>query len=300
MVDGLADLYCKKEGSNSRYFIQKPDGAIIELIEKDDEYIDALKFSFSDCPRIFHEINSTPLKYEPLMYLTRKYNRFVSSEKNVFIVKPPMVKVLVGPFVSANKSFMNYENSILYEAFDFKSWIYPSAGLVINTSFPRLMRILSFQVSGEVGRSHFYANAYNPYSSKIFEEVNLHMLTFKSKAGFKFTYPKGKFRPSLMIGASMVNTLNKDCRRLEDSFQDPVIFINVGKENVSANNIYGYAFDLGFDYHHSSKFISFFSIGSTIDTGGNYGPETYLFKYDSDRSLITNNITLNINAGFYF
>jgi hypothetical protein len=272
----------------------------VELIEKDYSYIETLKTTFSDCPRLFREINNLWFDSEPLMYLTKKYNRFVSSEKNVYIVKPPMVKLRLGTFVSISQSFMNYENSILYEAFDLKSTIFPSAGLLINTSFPRIMRILSFQVSGEIGKNHYYDFADNPYSSTIFEEVNLNMLIFKGKAGFKFIYPRGKLRPSLFFGGSVIHILNKDGRRLQDSFEDPVIYMEAHEENITAKDIYGYAIDLGFDYHHSKKFISFFSICTSLNTGQNNSNEIWLYRYDQVKAITTNNLTFSINAGFYF
>jgi hypothetical protein len=300
LVDGLTDLYCLKNRDSERFFIQKSGGDLVELIANNKEYIRDLKVTFSDNPRFFREINTLTYSREPLMFLVKRYNRSVSSEKNEFIVKPPMVEVKTGAFVSLNKSHLTYSDARIYDAFNLDSWMYPSAGILVNISFPKILRILSFQISGEMGKDHLYGNAYNPLNINSFDEINIYNLFIKGKAGFKFTYPRGKIRPSLFLGGSQIHMLSKDGTRLEDSRGDQIIYINSFKENVTSRNIYGYAVDLGFDFHHSKKLMSFFSIGATLNEGTNNTKETWLYQMDETNAILSRDLTFNLSAGLYF
>jgi len=86
---------------------------------------------------------------------------------------------------------------------------YPSIGLLLNTSLPKANEKLSFQVSGEFGKGYFYGTGVNSRND-AFEEVHLHTSILKGKAGLKYTYPKGKIRPTLMIGGTILKLFNID------------------------------------------------------------------------------------------
>ena len=314
LVHGTADLYSYNDGKAPYFYIQKSGQKIVELtIDKElvindktsylrekNDYIDRLKFVLADCPRFFPMIERTALDAQSLMMLIKRYNNYVSSEKSVFYEKQePDVKVKIAPFFSMNSSSLTFDHSPLYGAIDYQKSNYPTIGLLLNTSLPRSNRTISFQVSAEVGKSNFYGTGIHPLNPLLFEEDYLHITTLKGKAGIKYTYPRGTFRPTLMIGGNILYLLNKEGRRVEDMKELSTIFINEVRENIMAKSLYGYDLEFGIDCHLSSRIIPFFSIGYTSSTGNNKGAETRLYS-DNNKPLTTILKTFNINAGLYF
>lgn len=315
LVHGTADLYSYNDGKTSYFFIQRSGQKIVELVvrkvlSKNDrssylrernEYIDTLKFVLADSPRFFPIINKTALDAPSLMMLIKRYNNYVSSEKAVFYEKqPPDVKLTIAPFISVNSSSLTFDHSELYEALNFKQTNYASIGLQLNASLPKSSRTLSFQGSAELGKSHFYGSAIHPLNPLMFEEVNLQITTLKGKVGLKYTYPKGKFRPNIMIGGNILYLLKKEGNRVEDLKEISTIFMSQSNENIMNKALYGFNLDLGVDYHLSSSLVPFVSIGYSSSTGNNKGEETRLFIRNSYTSITTILKTININAGIYF
>jgi opacity protein-like surface antigen len=316
LIHGTADLYSFNDGKTSYFFIQKSGQKIYELIVKKDlvkrgessyshetnEYVNTLKRVLADCPRFFPTIDNTAYEAQSLMMLLKRYNDYVSSEKSVFYEKqPPDVKLKLAPFFSVNSSNVSFEHSAMYEALDFQRSTYATIGLLLNTSLPKSNRWFSFQTSIEVGKNLFYGDGVNPTNSLRFEEVYIQDINIIGKAGFKFTYPQGKFRPTLMIGGNMLYALKRDGIRVEDSQNGSTIAINEGSENVIAKALYGMNFNLGIDYHVSSKIIPFISIGYCTFSGTNKNMGQIRVVTDGpDISLNTFIKTFNINAGLYF
>jgi hypothetical protein len=323
LIHGIVDLYSFDNGSHPRFFIQKSDGEIMELLINKErvknetasvshekfEYMSTLKSVMADSPRFFTAIDKTAFETQSLLMLVKRYNDYVSSSGSVFYEKqPPDIKVTIVPFVSLNSSTLSFEHSPIYGAIDFQNSTYPSVGILLNAALPRSNRTLSFQASAEVGKSKYYGTGIikyyltgdYPVNTSLFEEVYYQTVNLKSKLGLKYTYPKGKFRPTFLIGGNILYLLSKDGRRVEDSDEITTIYINESNENIMSIFQYGYDLELGIDCHISSKIVPFLSIGYTYSTGNNKSNEARIFLDNTEKALTTITKTFNINAGIYF
>lgn len=316
LIHGHADLYSFNEGKTSRFFIQKSGEKMQELTIKKEtiknnetsysresnEYMGALKLVMKDSPRFFPVIDRTAFESHSLTMLVKRYNDYVSSERSVFYEKqPPDVKFILAPFFSVKSSSVSFDHSLMYEAIDFGRSNYATIGLLLNTSLPKSNRWLSFQTSVELGKNKFYGNAVNPTNSLRFDEVYIQDVNLIGKAGFKYTYPRGKFRPTLLVGGNILYVIKRDGRRVEDSRDITTITISEGKENVIAKSQYGLNLELGVDCHLSSALTPFISVGYSSSSGANKDLQQIRAVTDGPyKSLNTSIKTFNINAGLYF
>jgi len=316
LVNGIANLYYYREfNDNPHYFIEKRDGQLFELknteglIEKNfvhyshekKEYIGLLKYAFADCPQLFETIDNTTLDTKSLVNITKKYHNYVCNDEKCIIYEKrlPVIKLRFAPYLSMNATSFNFINSnhlnYYYQEVKYQITSYPSIGIRMNTSLPQTSEKLSFQVSAEIGRNYIYGNG--NYPENTFNEFHLHNTFLTGKGGFKYTYPTGKLRPTMMIGANMIMLLDKEGKRMQDANYNGTIYASEYEEkNLIADRLYGYNLDLGIDYHLSAVFVPFITIGYTSSTGANSKPASY----NKSEPLISKFKTLNINVGLYF
>jgi len=307
LVNGISDLYYYSDGKNLYYFIEKSDGQLFELTNEEkkygedgseytrqsNRYIGLLKYTFADCPQIFPLINKARLEDKSLIEITKKYHDYVCDDQMCIIYEKqlPVIKVTFGSFVSMNSSFLKFNNSPNYDAINFKVASYPTIGLLLNTSLPRANEKLSFHISGEFGKSYFYGTNINPLNT-AFEEVHLHASILKVKGGFKYTYPKGKIRPTLKLGGNLLWLLNRDGRRIKDMHYNTTIIITEYRDVPVADAAFGFNADFGIDYHLSSSLVAFFNLGYESSVGS-----SSFFESNSNSTIIN---TINLHAGIYF
>jgi len=307
LVNGISDLYYYTNGTNSYYFIEKADGQLLELkieqrqvnIDGEDftykslKYIGLLKYAFADCQQIFPLINNVKLEDKSLIEITKKYHDYVcDGEKCIIYEKQlPAIMLKISPFISMNGTFMQFKDVQVYDAINFRLGSYPSIGLLLNTSLPKTNEKLSFQVSGEFGNCYFYGTGVNSRNN-AFEEVNIHTSIVKVNTGFKYTYPTGRFRPTLLIGGTVSKLLNIEGRRVEEIMKNSIIDTREFNDVPITNFLMGYRIDLGADCHISKSFIAFFNLGYDHSRGLDN------FMYSKSNSTIIK--TVNLNAGIYF
>jgi len=307
LVNGISDLYYYSDGIKLHYFIEKVDGQLFELtndqkilgkdgakyIHSNNRYIGLLKYAFADCQQIFPLINKAKLEDKSLIEITKKYHEYVCKDDQCIIYEKqlPAVRLTFATFISMNASFLKFNNNQLYEAIHFNPPVYPMIGFLLNTSLPKANDKLSFQVSGEFGKNYFYGTGFNPLND-AFEEVHLHTSILKVKGGLKYTYPKGKIRPTLMLGGNVLWLLYKDGRRVEDSQSGSTVTITEHRDVFVADTALGYTAVFGVDYHLSPSLITFFNLGYESSTGSSR------FMESQSASTVIN--TINLHAGIYF
>lgn len=314
LVNGIADLYYYR-GTNddNHYFIEKRDGQLLELknteelIKKKDvqyllqkkEYIGLLKYALADCPQLFGTIENSTLGTRSLVNITKKYHNYVcDGEKCIIYEKQlPGIKLRFAPYLSMNSTSFNFINSKDYlKELKYQTTSYPSIGIRMNSTMPLVNEKISFQASVEFAKNNINGNGYYP-SKNTLNELHLHNTFLTGKGGFKYTYPTGKFRPTMMIGGNMIFVLDKEGKRNRYENYNGTIYPSEFEENnLIADRLYGYNLDLGIDFHFSTRLIPFVSIGYTNSTGGNSEPDSY----NKSQPLISKFNTLNISAGVYF
>jgi hypothetical protein len=181
------------------------------------------------------------LETKSLIKLTKKYHNYVCNDEKCIIYEKqlPAIEFTFALFVSMNISSLTFSNSGLYQVIHFNTAYFPTIGLQINSTLPRANEKLSFQISGEYGKSYFYGSGIAPYKNNpSIEQVYMHITSFKGKTGFKYTYPKGKIRPIVMIGSNVSFFTNKDVKRAEYHQLDSTTGIN--KDVILPHTLFGY------------------------------------------------------------
>jgi hypothetical protein len=317
LVDGKANLYFSRDEDNTpHFFIEKSNGDFFELTNAEElikqsgrtythekkEYIGILKIAFSDCPQLFPLINQASLEIKPLINLTKKYHDYVCDSIQCIIYEKQVskVKFSFAPFVSMNASALAFQNpGYEYEDVSFKTAVYPSLGIKMNTSLPRANEKISFQASEEVSKSNLYATGYYAGNTK-YEKVSFHPVTLKTRAGFRYTFPKGKIRPTFTMGGHLIAFLDKEGQRVQDYTENNQVYTITKQDDVLPNFNLGYNLELALNYYKTSSRISFIGIGYDASTGPNRSFAMRVYRKNWELPLNTLIKTVNINAGFYF
>lgn len=307
LVDGIYDLFFLNDGMSSHYFIANQEGQMTELtnkvsyIRKSDreyalqqkKYIGILKVVFADCRQLDPMINSAKLEDRSLIAITSKYHEYVCDGEKCIIYKKkvPAVKITWGAYIAANVSVFSFSDNTLFEVLNTDVSRYPTAGMLLNTSLPKANEKLSFQISCEYGRAYFHNTGIPPFTAD-FEEIHLHTSILKTKGGFKYTWPKGKLRPTAMAGAHYLRMLINEAVRVEDKVTFNTIYSNKYVDSPHTEKLLGLNFDLGMDYHYNSSFIPFVTL--SIEQSRGYGNFTIV------PTVNTKINTLQVHAGIYF
>ncbi len=281
LVNGMADLYYYFDGENSHYFIEKSDGQMFELsndqeqfsanghqyVRESKSYIGYLKYAFSDCPQILAKIDNTEFGMKPLVNLTKKYHDYMCNGEKCIIYekKVPAMRFKLLPFISVNFSSLNFNGLAAYLAayqnMDFETSVYPALGVKLKVSLPRASEKLSLQFSGEAGKSYYHGSG-TLSNGSVFEEDQIRLTSLKARGGIKYTYPKGKIRPTILAGGNILYFMHRDVKRYENSVDGSTVYTNIFSDDIIPNNLLGgYSFEIGADYHSSLKMVPFLNLG---------------------------------------
>ncbi|HET6558584.1 MAG TPA: hypothetical protein VFG54_14795 [Prolixibacteraceae bacterium] len=306
LINGISDLYFYTDGKKSHYYITKEDGKFFELtndevqferdgkqyVTRSKKYIGQLKNVFADCQQLYPMINSSKMGHKSLIDLTRKYHDYVCDGEKCIIYekKLPAVRFSFAPFAATNASFLKFIGNDLYGALDFGRSAYPTYGLALNTSLPRFSEKLSFQLSCEYGKAYFHGTG-NPPHTNAFDEVQIHTTVLKNKVGFQYTWPKGKFRPTFLLGLNYIKLMETDAERTEDLMGTQSVFMEKYSDVPLDDMLVGYNIDLGISYYTKASLIPFVKLGFENSFGSN------IVRSQSANNQIKN---IQLHAGIYF
>lgn len=310
LVDGIADLYFYGDGTSYHYFMEKTDGKLFELSNEKKEinvdgkiylkdsklYIGALKYAFADAKQLFPQINTVKLDHQSLINITKKYHDQVCDDYQCIVYEKqlPAVKFKLGASVGLNSSVLHFKDTELFELLSFERTATPAIEILLNTTLPRASEKLSFQLSGEFSKAYFHGMGDYP-TLLAFEEVHIHTFVMKGKAGIKYTWPKGKIRPTVLVGANYTKLTNIDARRRQEIIHASSVSTTILKDVPVADALAGFNADLGIDYISKASWIPFLKLG--YETGAGHHKH---FSYTTDNNSYTNINTLKLHAGIYF
>ena len=309
LVRGISNLYYYADNMNFHYFIEKSDGQLIELtneqkkvtvdgtdyIHETKSYIGLLRYAFGDCPQIFPAINQAKLEDKSLIEITKKYHEIKCDGQKCIIYEKqlPVIKVTFGTYVSMNSSFLKILDNPVYELVHLKMISYPSIGLMLNTSLPRTNDKFSLQLAGELSKNSFYGTGLSA-DRLTFEEVYLKSSLLKLKGGIKYTYPKGKIKPTFLLGGIVNWSFHSEGKRLEEIIWPSAVFSNEFHDARVPDVLIGFNIEMGFDFNITSSKLAFINLGYSNVKGVNS------FNTGSENSYSAHLNTIQINAGIYF
>ncbi len=306
LVNGISDLYYYSDGFNFHYYLEKIDGQIFELTNEEKKfsvdgrdyigdskrYVGLLKYAFSDCPQLFPDINNSRMEDRSLINITRKYHDYVCDDQQCIIYEKqlPVVKVRFSPFVSMNNATLKLTDSP-FPNMRFNNTFFPTYGIGINTSMPRVNEKIYFQCSGEMGKGYLYGSGHDD-SNNNFSELHIHPTFLVGKVGFKYCYPKGKVRPTLMAGVNKKWVVQTEERRIVESRYGNTVYTTEWDDIDMPDNYLGWNIEAGVDFYGFGKFVTFVKCGFDSSKGNSLLDSAY----DNAASLTL----ININTGIYF
>lgn len=311
LVNGATDLYFYAKGSDLHYFIEKRNGQMFELKNTQDSvyvngqlymhenkrYIGILRYAFADCQKILPAINRATLEQKYLISLVNKYNECTGGDEKSTIYKKqlPFVKLKFAPFVSFEHPQFQFNDSYHDRTISSKSAVSPSFGFQTNAVFPRISDKFSLQASGEYSKNSFYGTGTSPVTEAA-EEVFINITGIKGKLGLKYTYPSGKFRPTIMLGGNIIFISGKDGKIIDHAEPTPIFIAEFKDYMIGAEPMTGYSLDIGIDYHSKASIVPYLNIG--YDNSGNWNTITPVGSMSESafHSVIN---TIRVSIGIY-
>ena len=270
LVNGIKDLFYY----DNAYFIEGENGVLIKLKDeiKDEyiegkgtfrhetfEYIGVLKAIFADCKEIQSQIDKAKLEHKSLINLTKKYHNYVCDDEKCIIYEKqlPLLKFYIAPQIGGEASSLQFDSG-LFSKFDFVQTYYPSLGFVISTSLPKISEKLSLDIGIDIGKSDYYGYYKNELDFAIeYNDAHINLVSLQPSGALKYTFPKGKIRPTFALGLLSNFFISKDLRVIREiEYKNTVVTSEITDIQVASNFIGGFV-QLGCNYQILDKHNAF-------------------------------------------
>jgi hypothetical protein len=220
LVNGITNLYFYRDINYYSYFIENKNGEWLELTNdvitehrvgkgeihrNSNRYIGLLRATFADSPEIQPQIDRASLAHKSLINLTKTYHDFVCTDDEECIIyekKLPLMKVRIAPVVRGGVAFLSFREGI-HSNYNFNPIFYPSAGILLNASLPRMNEKLSFEVELDVNSYNFHGS-YEEQNRAIMEyyDAYIDIISLQPSLAVKYTFPTRKIKPTISAGVS--------------------------------------------------------------------------------------------------
>jgi hypothetical protein len=311
LVNGANDLFYYAVGSDLHYFIEKRNGQMFELINAQDSvyvdgklymrenkrYVGILKYAFADCQKILPEIDKATMEQKYLISLVKRYNECIGGDEKSIVYKKqlPFVRFRFAPLISLEHPQFQFNDSYHDRTVPSKTAVSPSFGFKTNAIFPRTSNNFSLQLSGEYSKNSFYGTGISPVTEAA-EEIFINITGIKGKLGLKYAWPRGKIRPTIMVGGNIIFITDKDGKITDHADPVPIFIAEFKDYMIGDKPMTGYSAEIGIDYHSKASVVPFLNIG--YDNSGNWNEITPVgsLAVSAFHSVIS---TFRISMGLY-
>lgn len=235
LVKGKASLYTYRDDHDQeRFYLSKDEGALVELKQTtynrkdpksgktvkmvDQHYLGMLGSAFYDCSDLKQErLESVMLRASTLIKIANDYNQCMGSTQ--YIQEPKKTTVAILPVISYSLPSLHFSGNHRYSRGDYQSTgLGLGGGLAMHVANPSMSEKLSFvlellyasyRFEGEI-KDDYYTGRRTNYDLLF----DLHYL--KLPAQLRYTFPKGKVRPFVNVGASYSYAIHS--KRVENKF----------------------------------------------------------------------------------
>jgi len=217
LVNGIDDLYYYRDENKDHYFIETAECRLVELTNdektvyiegregtvKSKKYLGQLKATFSNCPEVQKQIETTELTHKSLIKIVKSYHDYVCDGEKCIVYEKNVAKVNLNliPVFGINSTRIDFENESVYKDYNFENKLSYAFGLLLNISLPRLNEKLSLQ-TGLIYTKHFYGTYYE--NGNYRSDFGLYAYYIKNPIAIRYIFPKYKIRPFANVG--MYNT----------------------------------------------------------------------------------------------
>jgi hypothetical protein len=198
------------------------------------------------------------------------------------------MKLQVAPVAGYSLVSIHMEDYNPFKYIDFNQSYSPYFGLQLDLSAPRINEKFSLQLESGITKHYHYAYRHEAhYNSSDHLDVHLTTWFLQNTLTAKYTFPKGKIRPTAAAGI-LCSVLVGDSSyySIENVSQD-VVRTNEYSDLPVANLQWGWMLQLGMNYHLNWRVTPFMSFRYHRSSGLNYSVKTRI-------------ATLALVAGIYF
>jgi len=268
LLQGMLNLYYYPEGAGY-YFFENSDGTMISITKKEDmtteehkvyadvRYKGVLRYVFKDDLPLAAKAKRAEFDHRSMIEFTKEYHDEMCTSADRCIIfendyKKEFTKYDFTAYtgVELNRLKLNYMNPNVNTYFfsDMYS-VSPVIGIEMDISSPQLLKSLSltFNACGsKIAGGTDYSTTTDTYYQYEFNGT-------KSEVGIglKYTYDKGRFRPTLEFGATDCNYFSlKSTYQKTSMDNNQVVETTLLNENtiLPRNNSSGYMAGVGIDY----------------------------------------------------
>ncbi len=295
LVNGIADLYYHASLNNPMYLIEDRDGNLIELTDEtkdeyvegtglvrkaDTRYIGLLKATFSDCMEIQHDIEDVKLEHKYLIRITKKYHDYVCDDEKCIVYEKTVapMHLRIAPIAGISTSKIRFSEG-QFSGYEFEPNYFPFAGILLNTTIPRLNEKLSVEFE-TILHNPQYNGTYNYYNNSDgrtdYFESDINILALQPSLSLRYTRPKGIFRPTLAVGFSSDFILSKEQKTIRESELSGVIHTTESYDTPLESMLYGFIFQLGCNYNIANSHTFFTNLKLNYLTKNKTGARTIM------------------------
>jgi len=269
LVNGMANLYYYREDkSNDQYFIEndghfhelKTEGREVEVDGKTGNvsiksYIGILKAALNVW-EMNSNIDKARLEHSSLIKIAKDYHQYVCTDGSECIVyerKKPFVALRLGPVVGADLSTLRLMDWDV-EKYELDPLTNFTAGVNLNFSMPRINEKLFLQMQAVYTKYYFFG-AYESPQQAI--DVHVRSNVLQMGLAVKYEYPKGKWRPTMAVGAAAVWMPDGLTKEITDRYHYEEIRPTTVIEDFPTKSMYGFKVIPGVHYYLTPKRIIF-------------------------------------------
>ena len=266
LLQGMLNLYFLPEG-NGYYFFEGKDGRMVMTTMKPDKYTEDSKvivdnrykgimtYVFKDDLPLATKTGKAKFDRRTMIEFTKEYHDQMceSGEKCIIFENDYKKKFTKFDFtaysgVETNDLKMDYNNYNYYYNFSNIRSVSPVLGMEMDISSPRFMKSVSLVM--DLNFSDFAGTTDYTYSNSIYYRYHFSGVKSNFHYGIKYTYYKGKIRPTLEAGFSANYLFN-----LKSTFKknyvyrgEPTSDLISENELLPSTTLTGYFAGIGLDY----------------------------------------------------
>lgn len=227
LLQGEMNLYYY-ESDKQKYYLFEDEGGKMFAVSRNPEFVyqgadygiyygedtkykGFLKYQFKDYPKIAKMTDKTEFSHKSMIKLVKAYHDLTCDSEEECVVfsgkgVQSTIKVKFSVYGGANyiSSFEVADVAGLNREFTMTK-VAPVIGAQVNFYLPRLSNSVSVFV--DVSMSNLKGE-YSKVASEYDYTLKMNTLTFSTKAGLKYTYPKGTVRPMIEGGATYTALFN--------------------------------------------------------------------------------------------
>lgn len=279
ILDGITNLYFYATPFTYMYFLEDKDMRMLKLQQEEIEevvpgrgkiirntnrYIGLLKTSMADCMEIQPEIDKARLSHKSLLKITKDYHEYVCTDQECIVYEKPLppLRAKLSPVTGFSVWKLNLSPGD-YPVTEYSGSAAIEGGIMLNLNSPALNEKLSLDFGLAFTKVNYHGT--NEYMEGIwptYSESFLSQTIFEPSFGLRYTYPKGKLRPTIATGTLLDINLATDTQLIVETEKSDKVDTQESNNSPFTTSSFGWYVRMGCDFNLSKNKIPFFVYAS--------------------------------------